>query len=289
MHAAHLRDMTGLVAEPEISFDGDCLQDNGVELPIVAINLQHRADRWDALVRRMAAVGIDKITRMPAVDGRKLPAGRIGTLLCPSVECGEAPRSHLSLTPPAVGCFLSHLAVWRWIVRRGLPRVLVLEDDAIPSAEHTPDTFRKTMASIPADIDHVFLGRIIMGGLAEPATATGLGRMYYFNGTFAYLITPGACTFLLEHLLPMRAHIDHQISGLLVAQRRIYQAHYTDPPLFEPDWALRSDCYVPIHDDKAADAELGRIMQVTRSTLVREGRFLLPLAGADAGSESRVG
>lgn len=278
MHDADLRDLTGLVAEPDISFNGDWAQANGVELPIVAINLKHRVDRWDALVQRMSAVGIDKITKVPAVDGRKLPESLIKRFLCPSVEFGEAPRSHLSLTPPAVGCFLSHLAVWRWTIRQRLRRVLVLEDDAMPSTEHSPEMFRKTMASIPANIDHVFLGRIIMGGLAEPTGAPGLGRLYYFNGTFAYLITPRACSFLLEHLLPMRAHIDHQISSVLVAQRRGYHAYYTNPPLFEPDWSLRSDCYVPITDDNAADNELGRIIQATRSSLANEGRQLLPLS-----------
>jgi GR25 family glycosyltransferase involved in LPS biosynthesis len=226
----------------------------------------------------MSTVGIDKVVRAPAIDGRKLPADLIDALLLPSVEFGLSPSSHLSLTPPAVGCFLSHLAVWRWAIRQGLPRVLVLEDDAMPSALHTPELFRRTIASMPHNVGLAFLGRIIMGGLAETPNDSGLARLYYFNGTFAYLVTPRACARLLNRLLPMRSHIDHQMSSVLIEQRRTFPAYYTEPALFEPDWSLRSDCYVPIVDDNAADRELGSLIEMTRSTLHDEGRRLLPLS-----------
>lgn len=275
MHGTVLCEASELVPVLDISFDGDCCQSNGVVLPIVAINLTSRPDRWRALVDRMAAVGIDKIIRAPAVDGRKLPVGLIDALVPPSVEFGLAPRSHLSLTPPAVGCFLSHLAIWRWAMRQGLPRVLVLEDDAMPSAHHTPEMFRDIISSIAPDVGLTFLGHIIMAGLAEP-TEAGLARLYYFNGTFAYLISSEACAFLLDHLMPLRTHIDHQMSSVLMAQRRVFPAYYTQPALFEPDWSLRSDCYVPIVDDRAADLELGNRLKAARSELNEEGRRLLP-------------
>lgn len=194
------------------------------------------------------------------------PAGRID----------EAPRSHLTLTRPAVGCFLSHLAVWRWLVRMNLPRVLVLEDDAAPTAHYSPARFTSFLASLPAEAGLVFAGRIIMGGLAERANGSDLARIYYFNGTFAYLITPAACLSLIPHLLPLHAHLDHQISKVLIEQRRALPAHYAEPPFFEPDWSLRSDCYVPLTDDSTADRELGQIIETTRRVLLGEGRPLLP-------------
>ena len=123
----------------------------------------------------------------------------------------------------------------------------------------------------------VFVGRIIMGGLADRLQGADLARIYYFNGTFAYLITPAACRKLLGHLLPLRSHIDHQISRVLIEQRRVFPAYYTEPHFFEPDWSLRSDCYVPLADDTTADRELGLIIEATRRTLLEEGRPLLPI------------
>jgi hypothetical protein len=118
-----------------------------------------------------------------------------------------------------------------------------------------------------------------MHGLAERHTSAGLARMYYFNGTFAYTITPKAAQFLLRHLFPLQFHIDHQISRLLVEKRHEFAAYCVEPPLLEPDWSLRSDCYVPIADDTAADRELGRQFEAARQALLAEGRPLLPLAG----------
>jgi hypothetical protein len=261
----------------DLQFDGDCDQANGLALPVVVINLARRTDRWQALSRRMADVGLTKLIRAPAVEGTRLPESRIAAVLNSAAHgIDEAPRSHLALTRPAIGCFLSHLGVWQWVIGTNLPRVLVLEDDAVPAAHQGPAGFRRTLASIPEAAGLVFLGRMIMGGLADRCEGPGLARIYYFNGTFAYLITPGACRSLLLHLLPLHAHIDHQISKVLVEQRRLISAYYTEPHLFEPDWSLRSDCYVPLADDAAADRELGQIIAACRRALLEEGRPLLP-------------
>jgi glycosyl transferase, family 25 len=118
---------------------------------------------------------------------------------------------------------------------------------------------------------------MIMGGLADRPEGSELARIYYFNGTFAYLITPTACRSLLQRLLPLHAHLDHQISKVLIEQRRIFSAYYTEPYFFEPDWSQRSDCYVPLADDSIADRELGQIIDASRRVLLAEGRPLLSL------------
>lgn len=267
-----------LVPDMDLPFDGDCTQGNGLQLPVVVINLPHRTDRWDTLAGRMAAVGLTRLIKAPAVAGAKLPDDQIEALLHDPAEGGidAAPRSHFALTRPAIGCSLSHLAIWRWIIASGLPRVLVFEDDAAPVAGHDPDHFRTVVSSLPADAGLVFPGRLIMDGLADRPDGTPLARLYYFNGTFAYLITPDACRTLLGHLLPLRCHIDHQISRVLIEQRHVFPAHYTDPAFFEPDWSQRSDVYVPIENEANADQEFGRVLDRTRRMLLAEGRPLLP-------------
>ena len=265
----------------DIRFDGDCAQAGGLYLPIVAINLDRRRDRWDTLCKRLSVAGPTKLIRAPAVEGAQLSDDRITALLGVSADrLDQAPRSHLALTRPAIGCFLSHLAVWRWVLEMNLPRVLVLEDDAAPAANYDVHRLRSFMTSIPHEMGLVFLGRIIMGGLAEQPFGSPLARLYYFNGTFAYLITPAACRVLLRHLLPLRSHIDHQISRVLIEQRRMFPAYYSEPHFFEPDWSLRSDCYVPLAEDGAADRELEQIILARRRALLSENRPLLPISPA---------
>jgi GR25 family glycosyltransferase involved in LPS biosynthesis len=262
---------------PTIDLDvGDCTHAIGLNLPIVAINLTHRTDRWQALSRRMSAVGLDKLIRVPAVEGARLPLDQIAALLgAPAIGIDEAPRSHLALTRPAIGCSLSHLAIWRWVIENNLQRVLIFEDDAMPAAHFDPVRFCTVLASVPQDAGMVFPGRIIMNGMADRADGADFARIYYFNGTFAYLITRAACQMLMRHLLPLDRHIDHQISKVLIEQRHAFAAYYTEPNFFEPDWSLRSDCYVPLAAEADADHELAELLENSRRLLLEEARQLL--------------
>jgi hypothetical protein len=160
------------------------------------------------------------------------------------------------------------------MLRTTLPRLLIFEDDAAPVVQFNADRLRRVLAA--DEPGPVFLGCTIMGGLAERPQGTELARLYYFNGTHAYLITRAVCQALLQKLLPLHAHIDHQMSRVLMEQRHVFPAYYAAPHLFEPDWSQGSDCYVPLSDDLAADRELGQIIATSRRTLLDEGRPLLP-------------
>jgi GR25 family glycosyltransferase involved in LPS biosynthesis len=261
----------------ELQCNCDFAQPIGVDLPVVVINLASRTEKLQSLSARMSAIGLTKLIRAPAIDGARLPASQIAAFLrSPADATNGSPGSHLTLTPPAIGCFLSHLAVWRWMLSKGLPRLLIFEDDATPVVHFSADRFRRVLAAVPEESGPVFLGCAIMGGLAERPRGADLARLYYFNGTHAYLITRATCQVLLEELLPLHAHIDHQISKVLIEQRHVFPAYYAAPHFFEPDWSLGSDCYVALSDDLAADHELGQIIATNRKALIEEGRPLLP-------------
>jgi hypothetical protein len=269
--------MLRFVPEPDIAFDGDSAQAVGVDLSVAVINLPHRTDKWNAVSKRMAAVGLDKLIRVPAIEGARLSLEALGSLLGQPVERIEAaPQSHFTLTRPAIGCFLSHLATWRWMIANKLPRLLVFEDDANPAADFDAKRFRDVVEAIPPTAGLVFLGGVIMNGMAERPQGSALARIYFFNGTFAYLITPAACDTLIPALLPMNGHIDHELSTVLIERRYDFEAHYAAPPVFEPDWALGSDCYVPLDGVTDADRALGVVLDASRQLLVDDGRPLLP-------------
>lgn len=266
-----------LVPKPDIAFDGDSAQAVGVDLAVAVINLPHRTDKWNAISKRMAAIGLNKLIKVPAVEGARLSLETIKPLLAqPAAQIEAAPQSHFSLTRPAIGCFLSHIATWQWMIASKLPRLLVFEDDANPAASFDANRFRNVLGAIPPKAGLVFLGRAIMNGMAERPQGSELARIYFFNGTFAYLITPAACRTLIPALLPMNGHIDHEISTVLIERRHELEAHYTEPPVFEPDWSLRSDCYVPLEGVTDANRALGVLLHAQRQFLIDDGCPLLP-------------
>lgn len=275
--------MLQLVPKPDIAFDGDSAQEVGVDLAVAVINLPHRTDKWNAISKRMAAIGLNKLIKVPAVEGARLSLEAITPLLSrPAAQIEAAPQSHFTLTRPAIGCFLSHIATWQWMIANKMPRLLVFEDDANPAASFDPNRFRDVLGAISPKAGLVFLGRAIMNGMAERPQGSEPARIYYFNGTFAYLITPAACRALIPALLPMNGHIDHEISSVLIERRHDLEAHYTEPPVFEPDWSLRSDCYVPLEGVTDANRALGIVLHAKRKLLIDDGCPLLPPFDATA-------
>ncbi|MCV9937255.1 glycosyltransferase family 25 protein [Boseaceae bacterium BT-24-1] len=275
--------MLQLVPKPDIAFDGDSAQAVGIDLPVAVINIPHRTDKWNAISKRMAAIGLNKLIKVPAVEGARLSLEAIAPVLCqPAAQIEAAPQSHFTLTRPAIGCFLSHIATWQWLIANKMPRLLVFEDDANPAASFDANRFRNVLGAIPPKAGLVFLGRAIMNGMAERPQGSELARIYFFNGTFAYLITPAACRTLIPALLPMNGHIDHEISTVLIERRHDLEAHYTEPPIFEPDWSLRSDCYVPLEGVTNADRALGIVLHAKRQLLIDDGCALLPPFDATA-------
>ena len=163
-------------------FDGSsCVniqQANGLDLPTFAINLAHRTDRWDALQHRFGMVGIDRITRVPAINGATISSATLSLFTGDVAESINAPpASHLSLTRPAVGCFLSHLSVWKWVAASGLPCVMVVEDDAIPTLDFDASLIGTAIQSFSGN-SILFPGCTVMSGLVESSQQNGLARVY---------------------------------------------------------------------------------------------------------------
>jgi glycosyl transferase family 25 len=273
-HSAVIDRLLDLVPVADLGAKTACVHANGLDIPAIGINLDSRPDKWRILKERMSAIGFDRLMRARAVEGAKLPDDLIEKLLGrPASEIETAPEDHLRLTRPAIGCFLSHLSIWRWMQANGIERAIVFEDDARPSPHFDMRSLRETVAGA-SDRKLVFLGALVMHGMAEQPSADGLARLYYFNGTFAYLVTRDACSMLLRQMLPLHSHIDHQMSRLFVEQRDVFPVWHSDPGLFEPDWALGSDICLPMANESAADRHLRELLESRRQLLLSEGRLL---------------
>lgn len=247
---------------------------HGLPEPVV-VSLARRPDRWQGAQRTLARHGIEQPIKANAVDGRALDTYTVARLLDDPTSVDRPLVEYLQLTRPAVGCYLSHLAIWRAFIASGEPHVLVLEDDAVPTAAFAPDRNRALMASLPADADLVLLGCTIMDGLAEPTPDPAFSRVYYYNGTYAYLLTRKGAHALLPHLLPLRTHIDNQISLTMVAHANL-KVYCCEPRLFGHDFEVYSDVYVPVADTTIADRTLQAIFDRCRGDLTRAGAKLFP-------------
>ncbi len=99
----------------------------GIEktLKTFVINLDRSPDRWAKISEHLTNEGFD-FERMPAVDGLRIEN--------PSAHARSLSLLILQrrLSGHEIGCYLSHVKVWRKIVEEKIPVALVLEDDAVP-------------------------------------------------------------------------------------------------------------------------------------------------------------
>ena len=134
----------------------------------VCINLDRRPDRWGRMQQEFTRHGIDGVRRFSAIDGNAL----------------DVP-SHWPESQGAYGCLLSHLQVVRDARARGLPSVLIFEDDVAfdPEFRLKVDAYCE---ELPSDWDMVFLGAFHRD---DPVPVSEhLGRIIRAHSTYAYAL-----------------------------------------------------------------------------------------------------
>ena len=184
--------------------------------PIHVVSLGRTPARWAAFQADNPEL---QARRFPAVDGRTTDRAALvaGGLLHPALD----------YTPGAVGCALSHIALWTVCAERG-ETLTVCEDDAVLRADFTAAA-ADTLASAPGaelvlwgwNFDSVLAGRLFgdtpyaMGfdqarmRADIPAFRAGreratLLRLHRALGTPAYTLTPIGAQALLTRCLPLR-------------------------------------------------------------------------------------
>jgi glycosyl transferase family 25 len=151
-------------------------------IPVFFINLDQHKDRRQFIESQLAAAGFHA-ERIAGIDGDNLP----------EFLSSYFPRS--SLSPGEIGCYASHLLVWRTVVERDLPHALVLEDD-VQIENDAADLVDELLRVLPQGWDYVHMdGRPRSRGFAARPLGelTGKRKLIRFSripdGTVAYLIS----------------------------------------------------------------------------------------------------
>ena len=173
-------------------------------LRIFVISLARAAERRAAISAHLQALGLE-FEMVDGVDGRALPAEEHARLLAPGVTFSS---------PGVVGCYMSHMAVYRRLVETGAAAALVLEDDATLNPAIVP---LLRAGPVKLDFDYCFLdcandrapvfydpdARLPLG---HGFTAYGLSGGP--EGAHAMIVTREAAVLRLSHGLPIQNAFD---------------------------------------------------------------------------------
>lgn len=182
-------------------------------IPAFCITLERRQDRWRRFQDQSGIDGLD-LKRFLGVDGKTIDIRNDNRVaLCTKRNIlAKMRRSHEELdSVGGVGCALSHIAVWQWMVDNNQELCLVFEDDAVVP----PDFIQKANACINDSMilrDPKKWDMWLLGGIWDKLTripgeqkAVRVGEFVLFH---AYVMTLHGAKRLLKDVYPIHSHID---------------------------------------------------------------------------------
>ncbi|MAD90205.1 MAG: glycosyl transferase family 25 [Pseudoalteromonas sp.] len=93
--------------------------------PIFIINMASSIERWHTTSSRLQAIGLEG-TRFEATVGKALSEQEVASWYSAELNLK---RHHRNMTPGEIGCYISHMRIWRKMRDENIPFCIVLEDD----------------------------------------------------------------------------------------------------------------------------------------------------------------
>jgi GR25 family glycosyltransferase involved in LPS biosynthesis len=197
--------------------NGDTFVDNPSNIRVYVINLDRSRDRLSHFKQAIQFSDLPAdFVRVSAVDAKRLDISKFISQEARSEiiasEKNGYRKKHYELTRGAVGCFLSHIKVWKLIADSDDHYGIVFEDDASLHPQ-TNKKLIKNMKHIPGDWDIILLGYFCI-------KCVNRGKFIQakkFHGLHGYMIKRSVAQFLLDRsdLLPFRQQIDSYLSSLI--------------------------------------------------------------------------
>ncbi len=132
-----------------------------------------------------------------------------------------------------IGCYDSHVRLWRHIVQNNIPRALILEDDAdLQCNENTVRRVRqlfKDLERLKIDYDLVYLGHndVAWNQPLGKIKGTEIGIPRDCQGLFTYLVTLAGARKLVQTALPMAFPVDVHVTE----KKKIIKQYTIEPRL----------------------------------------------------------
>lgn len=127
---------------------------------------------------------------------------------------------HHDLTSGAVGCFLSHLHVYQYIVNHSLEYSLILEDDTKPTVYNYKEYLQYLFSNIPKDADivllHYILPQVKKHNIIKVNTALSTVQpdKFQFWCLDSYIITRKGAKKILDNFNKITMQIDSFLAKL---------------------------------------------------------------------------
>jgi GR25 family glycosyltransferase involved in LPS biosynthesis len=232
---------------------------------ILIINLKNNKDRKKFMIEQLEKLKITNYKFIDAIDGRKL--NKYGKLFSYSdtnnvnkynnnlnkynndlikkriinKDVGDKyidnTKKYRLLTPGEVGCYLSHIKCYKYIIKKKYNRALILEDDALFSTNYNKMIekleFRPNCKLLYFGLLQYKQNEYKLYKASDNLyklyayTITDYGLLPVVYGKYAYIIDSAGCQQFLKNIaLPMRYPLDIELS--LYFSNNLYYSNVID-------------------------------------------------------------
>ena len=192
---------------------------------IYFINLDKSKDRLDMMLEYGKNLNL-KLKRFPAVYGKDLNTDKL-------IEKGILDKNN-KLNKGEIGCFLSHINIWKEAIKKNYEHILILEDDII-FTDNFKNNFNKYYNQVPNDWDIIHLGgsrikgKLINKNIIKPIFNEKPNYETNNMGTYAMLLSRKGIKKLLDIMIPIKKPIDLEIA----INNKKLNIYYCNPKLIK--------------------------------------------------------
>jgi len=217
---------------------------NNIE-KIFIINLDKDTERYESCKKQLAKYNITNAERFPGVNGSKLSDKERKDM---TTELGNIVAS-----PSMIGCGMSHVNLWKKIIREGIDKALILEDDFI-LRDNFIYKFDKAFKRSPENYDMMFLtdNLIHNKNIKFRDINDYFYKQVFISQTLAYIVTSEGAKKLLDNINKITNHIDIELCLLALYNSNINVISMKEPLVYQTyDTSNNTnDCNYPLFVDK---------------------------------------
>jgi len=225
---------------------------NNNDFSVYLIHMKKNSDRLINFEKyyNNSDMALKKIEIFPAVVGKNLnllnfvtPGGYEQILM---TEKTNQRKYHYEITRGAVGCYLSHLSIYKKIIESNLNYGIIFEDDSIIAN----DFYQKLLYGlnvVPPDWDIFLLGMICL----KCDISKDYVKVNRFWGTHGYIIKKESAVKILSYLdKPISKQIDADLS--LLIKKNLINVYAINPMIVIQDPKFKSDIQMKVIDSPEA-------------------------------------
>lgn len=212
---------------------------------IFIINLDKDADRYQECLKQIHKYNITNYERFPAVNGAILTEKEKKNL---TTDIGN-----IIASKSMIGCGTSHINIWKRIIKEGINKTLVLEDDFI-FKDNFINKFNHYYKYCPENYDILYLTDNPLHN--KNIKIKDINDYYYkqllVSQTVGYIISIEGARKILNHINKITYHIDVELAFLSITNSNINIISLKDPLIYQTYNTSHNinDCHYPLIVDK---------------------------------------